>query len=176
MTNQLPDNDKKPPRPPKPPNMLPKNNRAMFGWVLIIGLGIMLAVMFSGKMGGGEKIPLSQFWQYVDNDQITGTIEVERTKVKGQLKEDVPLEKGQDRKFYANRDATDENFVQELAKRLEAAGSTARYEVILEGWWSSILPSLLMMVVVFGLLYIFVFRRMGGAGGGAGFLGNFGRS
>ena len=180
MTNQPSDNNNKPPRlpkgPNKPPSKLPKNNRAMFGWVMIIGLGIMLAVIFSGKMSGGEKITLNKFWQYVDNDQITGTIEIESTKVKGQLKEDVPLAKGQDRKFYANRDPKNQTFDKELAARLKAAGSTAEYEVILESWWSSILPSLLMMLLVFGLLYFFLFRRMAGAGGGAGILGNFGRS
>lgn len=175
MTNQPSDN-KKPPRVPKPPKMLPKNNKAMFGWVMIIGLGIMLAIMFGGKMGGGKKITLNTFWQYVDNDQIAGTIRIESTKVEGQLKSDVPLAKGQSRKFYANRDPKNESFENELARRLKAAGSTAGYEVVLDSWWSGILPSLLMMLVVFGLLWFFLFRRMGAAGGGAGFLGSFGRS
>ncbi len=148
----------------------------MFGWVLIIGLGVMLAIMLGGKMSGGKEVDITQFWQYVDTNQITGTIEVERTKVRGELNESYPLKEGQTRKFYANRDASNEQFVQNLNMRLKAAQSTANVKIVPESWFANILPSLIMMIVIFGLLWFFLFRRMGAAGGGAGFLGNFGRS
>ncbi len=168
----MPNPPQKGARPPQPP----KYTRSLLGWVVIIGVGLLLAVVLTGQLENRDKISLSEFWTYVDNNQLEGKIVIEGNKVKARLKEAAPLEKGKARKIYTYFGERDENFDVRLEERLRQAGSSARVEVIPPSWWSGILPQLLVMVAVILFLWFFLFRRMGGAGGGAGFLGNFGRS
>ncbi|MBN1943468.1 MAG: ATP-dependent zinc metalloprotease FtsH [Phycisphaerae bacterium] len=165
----------KPPQPPRPPQP-PKYTRSLLGWVVIIALGLLLAVVLTGQLDSREKISLTEFWIYVDNNQLAGQIEIEQNKVKGQVKDSVPLAKGKSRAFYTYFEEQNQNFGAELQARLKQAGSDVQVNIVPRSWWSGILPQLLVMAVVILVLWIFIFRRMGAAGGGAGFLGNFGRS
>jgi cell division protease FtsH len=130
--------------------------------------------VLTNRLDGGEKISLSEFWTYVDNNQIEGKILIERDKVKGKLKESVPLPKGRSRRFYTFVPQADQTFVPRLEDRLK--GTDAQVEIVPESWWSGVLPQLLMMLAVILVIWFFLFRRLGAAGGGPGFLGNFGRS
>ncbi|MBN1553689.1 MAG: ATP-dependent zinc metalloprotease FtsH [Phycisphaerae bacterium] len=168
-------NDPTPNKPPQPPQP-PKYTRSLLGWVVIIALGLLLAAVLSNQLNGAEKISLTEFWIYVDNNQIDGDIVIEQNKVRGQVKESVPLSKGKSRKFYTYFDEQNQTFSTELQARLKQAGSPAKVNVEPRSWWSGILPQLLVMAGVILFLWFFLFRRIGAAGGGAGFLGNFGRS
>jgi len=178
--SKMPDNP--PPRPPRLPQ--PKYSRSLMGWVIIIGLGLLLVMLLSGQFEGKRRhISMTEFWNYVDNGQIDGKIIVESKRIEGVITDNVPLKKGEPRKFYVDyRYESDQNFQQRLEQRLLAgekkrqSGTIAKVDYPPESWWSGVLPHLLLMVVVFVLIWFFLFRRLGGAGGGAGFLGNFGRS
>ena len=180
MSDQTPDKQS-PPEPPKPkapvPPMPPRFSRSLLSWFLIIGLGVLLAAVLTGQNAGQREISVTEFWQYVDNNQLTGTVYVETSQIKATLADAVPIEKEQTRNVYTSYDyRSDQGFPERLEARLTKAGGNVKVQYIRDSWWTGMLPHLLMMIVVFGLIWFFVFRRLGGAGGGAGFLGNFGRS
>jgi cell division protease FtsH len=155
----------------------PKYSRSLFGWVVIIGLGLLLAVLLNNEMSSGDEISMSEFWRYVDNGDLTGTLVVEENKIRGELEKSVPLSEGQSHSFYASYAyGKDEGFQQRLEQRLQAAGSNVKVEYPQPSWWAGMLPSILLMVGLIAFFWFFLFRRMNAAGGGAGFLGNFGRS
>ncbi len=180
MSDQTPDKQS-PPEPPKPkgpvPPMPPNFSRSLLGWFLIIGLGVLLAAVLTGQNVGQREISITEFWQYVDNNQLTGTVYVETSQIKATLADAVPIEKEQTRNVYTSYDyRSDQGFPERLEARLTKAGGNVKVQYIRDSWWTGMLPHLLMMILVFGLIWFFVFRRLGAAGGGAGFLGNFGRS
>jgi cell division protease FtsH len=164
----------KPSQSPRTPQ--PKFTRPLLGWALIIAVVVFLSFLVTGQFGNREKISLTEFWVYVDNNQIEGDIVLEQNKVEGQVKESIPWPDKKPRKFYTYFNEQNQNFDTELQARLIKAGSKSQVSIVPPSWWSSFLPQLLVMAAVILFLWFFLFRRIGGAGGGAGFLGNFGRS
>jgi cell division protease FtsH len=148
------------------------------GWIVIIALGLLLAAVLTRGHLNDRQIAMSEFWQYVDNNQLVDKLYVETNQIKGTLSESVPTtEKGQARKFYVTYNyRADQGFQARLESRLQKAGSSVKVEYPRESWWTGILPHLVIMIVMLVLIWFFLIRRMGGAGGGAGILGNFGRS
>ncbi|RPI64076.1 MAG: AAA family ATPase, partial [Planctomycetaceae bacterium] len=122
--------------------------------------------------------------KYVRNGDVTGLIVVKDKRVEGKLRPDVAgFGKDDSREFYLTYDSqTDKNFTQTLAAAIEEgkknnpSAGTLDFKYEPAGWWENAAPVLLPMILLFALMWFFVFRRMGGAGGGAGFLGGFGRS
>jgi cell division protease FtsH len=148
------------------------------GWVFIVGLGILLMVLLSGQLDSRRKITLTEFWTHVHNGQFVGVIEVATNQVKATLSEEVPLPENKKREVFAYIPTNAEEFVQRLEDAIEASGASPRprVEIHPESWWTQLLPQILLFAVLMLVVWFFVFRRLGGAGGGAGFLGNFGRS
>ncbi|MCD6303666.1 MAG: AAA family ATPase, partial [Planctomycetes bacterium] len=123
-----------------------------------------------------------EFWTYAQNGDLRGTLVIREKEIEGELRENTRgLKPGEPRRFvveYAYALA-DDNFDQRLQKALEkgaAKGGTTSYRYESTGWWESMLPHLILMVLVFMAVWFFLFRRLGAAAGGGGFLGSFGRS
>jgi len=149
--------------------------------VILIGVGIFVATTLMQQLDGERKISMTEFWTYVDNGQLTGELNVESSRIRGQVAEEALTKKDQASKFYVDYDyRADEGFPAELEKRLDAGAKQTGHRPQIfypqEGWWSGVLPHLLLMVGVFVLIWFFLFRRLGAAGGAGGILGNFGRS
>ncbi|MCE5327054.1 MAG: ATP-dependent zinc metalloprotease FtsH [Planctomycetaceae bacterium] len=174
MNNQSPN---KPPRLGGP--MPPRLTRSLLGWVVAIALA--LALLAFARMPGSKTITPDAFWTYARNGNLTGKIIVREKEILGELKPNTPgLTATEPSRFTVHYAfAAEDNFdkrLQEALKAGQARGGTIDYEYEFTGWWEGVLPSLMLMLVLFFLIWFFVFRRMGAAGGGAGFLGNFGRS
>ena len=172
-----PPDDSKPPRPPFP--RAPKPGKSLMTWVVIIGGCLLIAMLVSEHLDGQREIDMGEFWTYVDNGQLTGTILIKPDQISGELKEDAAgLKEDESRKFYVNfRYDTDENFADKLLARIDKApGERVKTQFEPLSWWGSILPQLLLMVGVFLIIWFVLLRRMGGGGGGGGILGSFGRS
>ena len=73
---------------------------------------------------------------------------------------------------YKAQDDFDPRLRAALAKHGDRAQAIYRHQ----SWWTSLLPHLAMMAVVFLVIWFLLFRRLGAGAGGAGFLGSFGRS
>jgi len=144
-------------------------------WVIIIGLAVLLMTFLNNATDSPRDISSSKFWIYAKEGKIVGKVYIKETAIVGTLSDSVEgLKKDQTRKF---RVALIPSAYEDLDVKLrEALGPGA--EVIHEptGWWEGLLPQLFALVLVFFVLWFFLFRRLGQAAGGGGFLGSFGRS
>ena len=164
-----------PPTPPGAPQP-PRPGRSLMFW-LLAGLFVVLLVT---SLGGVERreITGAQFWQYIENRQVTGEIRVGDDRITGENPENMPgLKADEPRAFYVVYPLSyrGENFAEKLEKALADAGHPAKIGAEEKKWWEVMLPQILLMLLVFLVIWFFLFRRMGQAGGG-GFLGSFGRS
>ncbi|MFP4053331.1 MAG: ATP-dependent zinc metalloprotease FtsH [Phycisphaerae bacterium] len=175
-------NDKKPnpdkPNRPMPPQMPNKFGRPLMGWVLIIGLALVLVMLWNQGFGNRQKLTASEFWTYAHNTRSTGdlvgTVIVREREIEGTLREDLPgIKPDQPRKFYVPYEYKNhEGFQTELSK---AVGNRVKIDYEPTSWWSGFLPPLLVTAGVIFLLWFFLLRKIGAAGGGGAF-SNFGRS
>ncbi|NBB95427.1 MAG: ATP-dependent zinc metalloprotease FtsH [Planctomycetes bacterium] len=179
MTQGSPDNNRPSgdPNQQKPNVPPPRYSRSLLGWVVIIALCLLLAVLLTNQFDDRAEVSFSEFETFVDNNQLTGEVVIEGREIRGEVKEDAPWPKGKPRKFSAVLPPDIQNYSVELTRRLKKVGSTAQVEATPDTWWDSgVLINLLLMVGLILLIWFFLFRRISGAAGGGGFLGSFGRS
>ena len=185
MSDERPD----PKNAGRPPGgkMPSRPGKSLLGWVILIGLGLLLLTFLNRGFDSRRDISTTEFWTYLANGQVADKIIVRDDRIEGQNAEGTPLKKDQPLKFrveynYKTHEKFDEQLREAIAvnnslltkNNVPAAPAQAYYPQA--GWWEHLLPNLLLMVVIFGLIWFFLFRRLGAAGGGGGFLGNFGRS
>jgi len=172
-TPEKPDN--KPNVPPQGPSPF---GRSLIGWVLIIGFGLLLMTLLTGGLEGKTRtITPGEFWTHAQDGGIEGTLIIHKTEIVGTLTEKAAeLKPDEPRKFVVKyRYEAHENFEPRLSEALKPWGTKWEYDDVVT-WWESLLPHLLLTGLLLVLLWFLVFRRLGAASGGAGFLGNFGRS
>ena len=165
---------KKPSRGPTP-KMPGRFGRSLMGWVIVIGLAMVLMSFLTAGIGGRREISSTEFWTHARNGHVVGKVIVKEAEIQGELSEETEaVKKGQSPKFVVR---IIRSTYQDLDKELREALGT-RAEVVHEpsGWWEGLLPQLIVVVVVFLVIWFVLFRRIGSAAGGGGFLGNFGRS
>ncbi len=153
--------------------------RSMFGWVVIIGLALLMMTMFGGMGQRRQEIPSNQFWTYLESGQVVGEIVVRNDRIEGELAEGTEgLAKDANRLFYVVYAYADHrDFEQRLEAALNKFPGKADYKYKMPAWWEGLPFTLLLTVGLVLALWFLLFRRLGSAaGGGAGFLGSFGRS
>jgi hypothetical protein len=79
------DNRRTPPPPPPPPMKL---NRGVFGWLLLIGLAVMLFVLLQGNQKA-KKVNYGELLAHVKSNQVTKIV-IKDDQILATLKEDVP--------------------------------------------------------------------------------------
>jgi len=178
MNGSNPNSNKSPDRPPTGPQLPNRFGRSLLGWVIIIGLALLLFTFIRQGLDDRREISATQFWTYVENGQVTGKLVVKEKRIEGELPAGLPgLKKDESRKFYVVYNyAADEKFSERLQAALKKHGNPATVFYETGAWWVPILTQLAIVVGVFLLIWFFLFRRLGGAAGGGGFLGSFGRS
>jgi cell division protease FtsH len=180
MSDQMP--DKPVGRGPTGPQLPNRFGRSMF-WVFLLVAGVItLLFFFNPTQPTRRTIDPQEFWTYAVNGDIVGTIEIHEREITGELSERVRgLKPNDPRKFVVNYPyaEADQNFDQRLQQALgkgAAKGGTTSYKYVSASWWEGLLPHLLLIVLMFVAVWFLLFRRLGAAGNGAGFLGSFGRS
>ncbi len=161
--------------PPQPSHRPPRLGRSLMGWVIIIGMGLLLMTLLSqGMEGSRREISPSDFWNFAQSGQFVGTLVIKEKRIEGENPKGMAMLKGKPAKFYVKyRYASEQNFDTRLQKAL---AGRVQYRYQFTGWWEGMLPQLLFLAVVFLAIWFLLFRRLGSAGGGAGLLGSFGRS
>ncbi|MBI5726017.1 MAG: ATP-dependent zinc metalloprotease FtsH [Planctomycetes bacterium] len=164
----------------EPQQQMPNRfGRSLFGWVMIICLGLLLLLYMSKKLEDRRQIAITDFWAYAENGDLTGTVTVLEKRIEGELRGDYSgLKKGESPKFYVIYNyAADEQFSKRLEDAVKAHPKTfeIRYDIETH-WYEGLFTQLLIMVLVFVLIWFLLFRRLGAGGAGGGFLGSFGRS
>ena len=172
-----PEPPNKPPtkRPTPPPMRFGKN---IMGWIIFALLAVMLLSVLMPKLMPRAKLTPAELLAYAKNDQIkTLIINEHNNTIEGELvpdisgrKKDAPTKFKLSVGFEAGRTFMDELYHAMKANRLKWDFADR------PSWLQSILPYLLLYGGLFLLIWFLLFRRAGQAGGGAGFLGSFGRS
>jgi cell division protease FtsH len=167
------------PLPPQLPNRL---GRSLMSWAFVITA--MLLVMFFLWRTADARRPLTpqEFWTYAENGNLRGTLVIADKQIDGELSEQTPgMKSGDPKKFtvqypYATTDRSFDERLQKALARGSARGGTTAYRYDTPGWWEGWLVHLILMVALFMGVWFFLFRRLGAATNGGGFLGSFGRS
>ncbi len=158
---------------PRPPL---KMSRGLFSWILIVGLGLMLLVVFSGGLNRPREISISEFESLLTDHKIE-TIEIrdERT-ILVELKNE--LATGGGKKVEVKMPKVGGDGFEAFRQRIRSTDSSV---VLVDKQNNSLLMTVLIQtlpwLILLGLIWFFLFRQLRQAGAGAGgMLGNFGRS
>jgi len=175
MDNESPE---KPGRGPTPPPQMPNRfHRSLFGWVIMIGLGLVLITLLTGGFEDRREIPMTEFWTYLKNGQVTGKILVKDNRIEGENPKGTGGLKDKPLKFFVTYNpAVERDLGERILNALVKNNTPATLDYEATSWWRSLLPQLLVLIVAFVVIWFLLFRRLGAAGGGGGFLGSFGRS
>ncbi len=150
-------------------------NRGIFGWVVFILFALMLAMLLMQRMERRQVITMNDFWRYVENDSIQ-SLTIQDNSLKGKLKPEAVKGLDEPREFELKYPpgAIDSTLVNWIRERCRSVGEVKYDET--GTMFFTLLIQLVPWVLIFAFIWFFVFRQFRGAGGGAGMLGNFGRS
>ncbi len=180
----MPDDDRQNGRRPggnggKPPLRV----RGPFSWVLIFGLALMLLVMLSHNMNRPRSLSISQFWTAITNDNVKKII-IRESVIVGELRRpDANDGRKQFEVSYLRADDKIEDIRLGIAKieaeRGRSGAADAPVEIFSETSNTVMLfliSTMLPWLLIIGVIWFFILRQLRQTGGGAGMLGNFGRS
>ncbi|HET6428617.1 MAG TPA: ATP-dependent zinc metalloprotease FtsH [Phycisphaerae bacterium] len=162
-------------RPPSPQIRFGRNTMFWAGAVL---LALLVATWWAPLVSGPEEIDPRNFWQHLKNNEIKKlVIDTYENRLKGEFKPGIPgRAKDATAKFYVVMDfSADRTKVQQLEEALRETDTVYSFAKQ-PPWYRQILPYVVLYGGLLLLVWFFLFRRLGQAGGGAGFLGSFGRS
>jgi len=159
--------------PKKPDNFF---SRGAMGWVLLASLAVLLLLLMNHD-GDARKLTPGEFLNFAEQGAFVEPVIVEDTAMRGEVPRDTPgLEapgpgSGNIRVYATISPESKERRIRQLEEAgqpiEERPGSSVLWQITLTYG-----PILLFVA----LLYFLIYRGMRGAGGGAGMLGNFGRS
>ncbi len=152
--------------------------RGLFGWILFIGLVVMLVALFQMKSKTYTPISLSEFRRTLAEDKIQ-TVTIDGDELNGQFRSAEPIAGvvGQTVTLFKSPvpqgNASNWEFTQWLLDHAKNA------EVKVENNQNLLINLLVPFVpwlLIFGFIWFFVFRQLRNSSGAGGMLGNFGRS
>lgn len=148
--------------------------RGVFGWVVFIVFALMLVMLLMQRMDRKQTITMNDFWRYVENDSIE-LLTIQDNSLKGRLKREAAKGVDEPREFELKYPpgAINGSLVDWIREKCRSA--TVTYDET-GTMFFTILIQLVPWVLIFAFIWFFVLRQLRGAGGGAGMLGNFGRS
>ena len=151
-----------------------KMSRSMMGWLLVGAIIVLLVILFTKQRHPAEKISAKQFMAKAE-DQTFDRIVIERKRVVGYVKDDAVGEPAKQRVQKLYFFSIHSELIELYSKKLDLLG----LEIENDSDESYLLPFLISwgpLILLIVLIYFFVYRSIRSAGGGAGMLGNFGRS
>ncbi len=172
-----PDQDKQPPQRPQgdQPPPQPRVGRGLFGWLLVLMVLAMLAMVFHSSMNAGERL---ENWAEFENLYNEGSIQRDSVELRSDriaaLKVQIGDEAAEPVPVYlpVSADAKDHRIEQltELTNKQWTDNSVVP-------WWQILLfnPVIIMLVLIV-VFWLLIARGLRSAGGGGGMLGSFGRS
>jgi cell division protease FtsH len=155
----MPDNTPGNGRRPSGPGGTPPRPR-MTPWIVIaLAITALLAFNQFSSIAGSNEIPYSQFQDAVTANKIdpTTTVKISDTSVSGAIIQDDGSSKDFTSKLAANV-TIDQSYTDWLAQH------NVSYEFVTPNPWLGLLYSVLPLVLLMGLAYWFLFRRVGAGG------------
>ncbi|HEX8911981.1 MAG TPA: ATP-dependent zinc metalloprotease FtsH [Humisphaera sp.] len=179
---QRPDRPNRKPGRPGPGNGAFRFRSGLVGWLLFIGLAVLLVMLVNNSNRTKVEIPASEFWNYfnerkvaeltVEGDEISGKLRARETliSVTGQKS----AEPTTDFRVQFPTGFMAESGFKALLDNPGAKDTKIRAEKPNEFWLSVLVP-IIPWLLIFGFIWFFVFRQLRSSGG-ANMLGNFGKS
>ncbi|MDX2199677.1 MAG: ATP-dependent zinc metalloprotease FtsH [Phycisphaerae bacterium] len=162
----------------KPSPRVPVPSRGMFSWIIIFGLALMLVIMLTSQNRGNE-ISIDEFWLRVENGDVAKIV-VRDTRIEGQFDSAQTGPNGAEAsdRFICNYPnvAADFSRFQEKLDRVDAKRKVKVKHLPSTNGLMSLIMMVLPFAIVMALGYFLIFRQLRQSAGGAGILGNFGRS
>ena len=164
-------NDNKPPQGGPPPLRF---NRNMFGWLMIVALGVVVVVLISQAQNSAKPVTWGELVNHVKSGHVDPDkgIIIKEDRIVANLNADVPNMPPSGRVMVklppgaAGAPMVD-RLLDQAPNDIHVERSSGLLIVILQ-----LLPWLL----IFGVIWFFLFRAVRSGGGGMGMLGSFGRS
>jgi cell division protease FtsH len=155
--------------------------RGVFGWMLFIGLAVLLVMLVQKQKGGYQTIAISDFWTQLDNSNIK-EMTLESDEIHGTLNREAQITVAPNNTVAVTSfrtellpgQAMDFRFLEHLLDKAKNGGAVKianNQNILLQ----VILP-LIPWLLIFGFIWFFVFRQLRNSAGAGGMLGNFGRS
>lgn len=152
--------------------------RGLFGWVLFIGLAVMLFIVLQTKNRTRQDVSISELDTQARNANISELV-VEDNVVRGKFIKAVPIGQVQISEFRCEVPAQQVssswymNWVMELSRSSNNASLKAENN---QNLVMNLLLPLIPWLLIFAFIWFFVFRQLRNSAGAGGMLGNFGRS
>ncbi len=164
---------------PIPPIKFGPNNVGKSGlsWLIFLALLLLIIAILGRNYRHATKLSISQFYAYLENRQIEQVV-IRDGSVTGKLKTLIGQSPGSSPEFevkFPKETTQSPDFVKELEKKCRDTGTELKYEPS-ENAFLQVLLSFIPWLLIFGFIWFFIFRQIRNAAGGAGMLGNFGRS
>jgi cell division protease FtsH len=153
-------------------------SRGLFSWILIVGLGLMFLIMLNQSMNKAYEIDITDFWTYVERGDIKKVV-IKENAITGEFHEDrVPHSAPADTRTFECTYLRVAEKIEEVRREIQER-SKSKIAIASEPSGSFLMSFLLGTVpwiLIFVVFWFFVIRQLRQSGGGAGMLGNFGRS
>ncbi len=145
-------------------------SRGIFGWIVFIGFALILVYLLSNQMGNVKEMRLSAFETHLENGNVQELV-IKDDLLVGKLKKpDVSLDNAREFEVRVRRE-----YLEVLYPKLRKYVDDYWDDTSSSMFWTAIFP-LIPWLLILAFIWFFVFRQLRQAGGGAGMLGNFGRS
>src|SRR5688572_9439092 len=152
-----------------------KFGRGVFGWLLFIGLAVMLFILLSNQSQNFREVAVSDLMTELEKGNVK-EMAVDGPEVTGKFDQPFPAESGPPitnfKSTVSSGTAADEFIMLALQKRGAAKVAVKDSNSLLVNFLLPFIPWLL----IFGFIWFFVFRQLRNSAGAGGMLGNFGRS
>ena len=161
--------------PGKPPVRM---SRSAFSWILIFGLALMLLFMLNKSWNPHREISIDQWERYIENGQVE-TIIIKDQTITGKLRE--PFLEGDTDQYLVKYMVMGEfellrQRISRLVENSTSGGAAPEIKYAPDRNLLIMLVGMLPWIALFAVVWFFLFRQLRQTGGGAGMLGNFGRS
>ncbi len=167
------------PRPQKPGRNPPprmRMSRGVASWIGFILIAVMIAMIVSQQMPQADVISIDEFWRHAEANHFAEIL-ISDERITGSFREDVPGRPhgpSATRKFKVNYRV---DRVAEVEAQLRKVCPNTKISYEPGGApYTQLLIGIIPWLLIFGFIWFFVFRQLRASAGGAGMLGNFGRS
>jgi cell division protease FtsH len=161
-----------------PPGLPPiKFNRGGFTWLILLGLALAMIALLSKSYPKPTELSMDQFYAKLDKGEVKQLV-LRDGSITGKLTTMTGQKEGSSPDFevkFPQRTIESPEFVEDLLKKAEKNQISVKYETSDNVFVQVLLP-LIPWLLIFGFIWFFVFRQLRSGAGGAGMLGNFGRS
>jgi cell division protease FtsH len=161
-----------------PPGLPPmKFNRGGLSWLIFLGLALAMIALLGKNYTKPTELTMDQFYARLDKGELKELV-IKDGAIIGKLTSLTGQKPGSSPDFevrFPRQTIESYDFIKDLQQRADTHHISVKYETS-DNLFVQVLLPLIPWLLIFGFIWFFVFRQLRNSAGGAGMLGNFGRS